>query len=255
MKRFFGSTIFAGAAIACASLAGCSTGETGQVKLGVNVSPLTVAADEIPDPRIAAGLEITRVRVLVNVAKVGYAGPSDGSASVGPYVVELTGDELTNGASRSFDLGSLDAGSYGGAEIEVDVLGADADTSDASLADFVSTKASVLIDGTYQGNAFEFAGHFLAEQGTDGAVTIDAAAPFNLPMTVDPQTWFLDDAGAVVDPTDAANHAAIAGAICKSLDTQPQGVAGADGAPGDSTTQHHGGPGGGGAAHCVEAAQ
>lgn len=35
-------------------------------------------------------------------------------------------------------------------------------------------------------------------------------------------SWFLDDAGEVLDPTDAANQTAIALGICKSLDTQPQ---------------------------------
>ncbi|MFO0611510.1 MAG: hypothetical protein U0414_02895 [Polyangiaceae bacterium] len=250
MQHIFKSFFVAAALGGACALMGCGAGDTGEVRLGVSVAPLTELGDPTVDPRAAAGLEITRVRVLVNVAKVGYAGPSDGDASVGPYVVELTGDEITAGASRSFSLGELAAGTYGGAEIEVDVLSADADTSsDPSLADFASTKASVLIDGNYNGAAFQFAGHFLAEQGTDGEVTIDTTAGFDLPMTVDPSTWFLDANGAVLDPTDAAQHQAIAAAICKSLDTQPL-LTESGGGPGG-----HGHGGGGGPAHCVEAAQ
>lgn len=250
MRNIFKSLVSSVAIGGLLSLTACGSGETGEVRLGVSVSPITQLGDPTTDPRAQAGLEITRVRVLVNVAKVGYHGDSTGEASVGPYVVELTGDEIVTGASRSFSLGELESGTYGGAEIEVDVLSADADTSsDASLADFASTKASVLIDGTYNGAAFQFAGHFLAEQGTDGDVTIDTTAGFDLPMTVDPQTWFLDASGVVLDPTAAENHQAIALAICKSLDTQPQLEEGTT----DSTAQHKGGgKGGGGPAHCVE---
>lgn len=249
MRNIFKTLITSAAIGGMVSLTACGTGETGEVRLGVSVAPITQLGDPTTDPRAQAGLEITRVRVLVNVAKVGYHGDSVGEASVGPYVVELTGDEIVNGAARSFSLGTLESGTYGGAEIEVDVLSADADTSaDPSLADFASTKASVLIDGTFNGAAFQFAGHFLAEQGTDGDVTIDTTAGFDLPMTVDPQTWFLDSAGAVLDPTAAENHQAIALAICKSLDTQPQTDTGTT----DSTAQGKGGKGGGGPAHCIE---
>ena len=54
-----------------------------------------------------------------------------------------------------------------------------------AVADFVAAGASLLVDGTYQGNRFTFAGHFLAEQGTDGDVVVDAESPVSLAMTVD----------------------------------------------------------------------
>jgi hypothetical protein len=162
--------------VAFTALAGCSATDTGQVKLGVSVAALqssTIASDAT----VAAGLSVTRVRILVNVAKVGYTanpGGSGDSADAGPFVVELTGDEITSGAQRQFDLGELASGTYGGAEIEIDRPGSGETSSDPSFADFQAADASVLIDGTYQGTAFTFAGHFLAEQGTDGEVTIDA---------------------------------------------------------------------------------
>ena len=251
MQQNFKSLFVAATLGGLCALTGCGSSETGEVRLGVSVAPLTELGDPTTDPRVAAGLELSRVRVLVNVAKVGYAGGCDADAAsdetaVGPFVVELTGDELAAGATRSFSLGELAAGTYGGAEIEIDVLADDADTSaDATLADFATTKASVLVDGTFNGAPFQFAGHFLAEQGTDGEVTIDTTAGFDLPMSVDPSTWFLDAAGAVLDPTDAAQHEAIAVAICKTLDTQP--ALGGGGGKGGK-----GGKGGGGHAHCVE---
>ena len=145
MKRLFSSVVLV------VAIAACSSGESGEVRLGVSVAHLdTAAAADSVAAREAAGLEITRVRILVNTAKVGYAGHSDGeTTAVGPIVVELSADEVKSGAQRSFTIGDLDTGTYGGAEIEVDSLDAKADTSDASLADFATTGASVLVDGTY----------------------------------------------------------------------------------------------------------
>jgi hypothetical protein len=166
--------------------------------------------------------------------------------------VDLTADEIAGGAHREFSLGALPSGTYGGAEIEIQPLAAGADTSDAALADFVAAGASVLVDGTYQGKSFQFAGHFLAEQGTDGEVTVDASAPVTIAMSVDPSGWFLNGSGGAVDPSDAAQHDALAVAICTTLDTQPQLAPQASPAP---TGGHPGGQGphgNGPAAHCVE---
>ena len=123
--------------------------------------------------------------------------------------------------------------------------GENLDLSDASFDDFRTSQASVIVEGTYQSAGFAFAGHFLAEQGTDGEVTVDETAPLTLALTVDPSTWFLDSSGAALDPTNQALHNSLAVAICNTLDTEP-----ALNAPDD----HKGDGGGGGPAHCVEGA-
>jgi len=234
-------------------LAGCSLGPAGEVKLSVDVAAIKAATTQ-SDPRTdpGTGLEISRVRLLVDHAKIGYTGggASGPDADVGPTVVDLSADEIANGAHREFNLGTLASGTYGGAEIEIEPLDADADASDAVFDDFRATKASVLVDGAYNGKTFQFAGHFLAEQGTDGKVTVDASAPVTLAMSVDPSKWFLDANGVATDPTDAAQHDTLALAVCKTLDTQPQLAAPAGGGP-----RAHGGGGGGGEVHCVEQAQ
>lgn len=271
MKRFLIVPIL------LAGLVGCSTGE---VKLGVDIAAIKSATTaSVTNSLVAetaetadASLEISRVRLLIAHAKIGYAGGGDCSdsggaaADAGPIVVDLTADEIAKGAHREFDLGSVVSGTYGGAEIEIQPIDADATGDEAALADFRSAGASLLVDGTFQGKSFQFAGHFLAEQGTDGEVTVDATSPAVLAVSVDPSTWFLDTAGAALDPTDSAQHGTLAVAICKTLDTQ-QPLAAPEG---DAATQptntdprlggHH--PGGRGpdgkghgqGAHCVEPA-
>jgi hypothetical protein len=119
------------------------------------------------------------------------------------------------------------------------------------VADSVAGKTSVLVEGTYKGAAFTFAGHFLAEQGTDSDVTVDAATPVLLAMTVDTSSWFQDATGAPVDPADTTQHDALAVAVCKTLNTQPQTGRAASGS-GECGGQ--GGPGNGGQDHRVEPA-
>ncbi len=235
--------------IACSALftlVGCSTGE---VKLGVDVAALTVPGGT-ETPQRDSALDITRVRILVAHAKIGYTGghSGGGAAEAGPYVVDLSADEIANGAHREFSLGELPSGTYGGAEIEIEPLEADQDASDPVFDDFRASGASVLVDGTYQGKDFTFAGHFLAEQGTDGEVAVDASEPVALAMAVDASAWFLDENSAAVDPADEAQHDALAVGICETLDTQPQLFASGDPhGPGG-----RGGPGGGDGPHCVE---
>jgi hypothetical protein len=253
--------------VAAVALMGCGSGSTGEVKLGVDVAALrtTVASAneaEATDPELV----LTRVRVLVAHAKIGYIGEkaTGPAADIGPFVVDLTADEIANGAHREFSLGEIPADTYGGAEIEIEPLDDDATSTDPALDDFRAAKASLLVEGTYQGQPFAFAGHFLAEQGTDGEVVVDASAPAALAMTVDPSSWFLDASGVAVDPADAAQHDTLAVAICETLDTQPQtdmssggGAPPADSsAPASGGKHGHGGKGGGGGhgEHCVEQA-
>lgn len=257
-------SLIALAALACVPvLAGCSSGAAGEVKLGVDVAAIRTTANQTAADGSSADLVLDRVRILVATAKIGYineqaTGPS---AEVGPYVIDLTADEIANGAHREISLGALETGTYGGAEIEIEPLDADDSPSGDEFADFVSTGASVLVDGTYNGATFQFAGHFLAEQGTDGDVQIDAATPVALAFTVDASTWFKDAAGAVVDPSDSAQHDALAVAVCKTLDTQVQSGGGGKGAGdkgggdkgGGGSDGAGGGKGGGNKAHCVEA--
>lgn len=235
------------------ALAGCSSG---QVKLGVDVAPLKVASTD-PDPTdfptTTPDLELTRVRLLVAHAKVGYAGRDcmSDETDIGPNVVDLTADEIIHGAHREFDLGEMPSGTYGGAEIEIMPIDEGQDASGDEFADFRASGASLLVDGFFKGKEFTFAGRWLAEQGTDGEVEIDASKPVSIAMTVDTSSWFKDASDVVLDPTDVAQHSTLSTAICKTLDTQQAMKAPPPPPPGGRKGPGPG-PGGGGEAHCVE---
>lgn len=245
-------------------LVGCSTGE---VKLGVDVTPTGSAASSITAATGANGattgtgrtrsqIVLERVRLLVNNAKVHGGSQHDGVES-GPFVIDLSASEIEKGAHRDFALGALAAGTYEDAEIEIEPLRIDDQTSAgataAELADFSASGASVLVDGTFKGTTFHFAGHFKAEQGKEASFAVAAGTALSIPMVVSPASWFVDPSGNDRDPTDAAQHAAIAVAICHKLDTEADSAAAATGkAPAGGHDGHDGHGGQGPRAHCVE---
>lgn len=250
------------------AVVGCSSSGD-DVKLGVDVQAQTVASSSqtrsltTTTGTTAVGvplsaIKLSRVRILVDEAKLqgtantGVKCDPNAHHESGPFIVDLTGDDIAKGAHRDFSIGSVPAGTYGEAEIEIKPLDPNdkdaGDSSGAEFADFRATGASLLIDGTYQGKAFQFAGHFKAEQGKEGPITIDGTTSVSVPFAVNPNGWFADANGNALDPTDATQHSAIAVAICKTLDTEVE-----------STTAPAGGGGGKGGrggpgprAHCVE---
>ena len=248
----------------CASLAAltaCSPGSNGAV-LGVSVAPLqtqTTTNTTNNATTSTTDLSVTRIRILVNRAKLRESGSGKcggPGAEAGPFVVDLAQSEIASGTTRDFTL-NVSPGSYSDAEIEIEPLMLDKDGDSASpattaeLADFKSSGASILVDGTYKGNSFTYAAHFKAEQGQEGSSTTSTGAVV-IPMKVDPSTWFVDANGSVMDPTDSNQHQAIAMAICHQLDTETDSAATSS----SSSSSSGGGPGPtdhrGGAPHCVE---
>jgi hypothetical protein len=218
------------------ALFGCSTGE---VKIGLDVTGTDAAAvtrgrSISGQPVLGSDLALSRVRLLVSEVELHSADASGGSmkggmckggggshdkAEAGPFVVELAAAEVMKGAHRDFSLGNVKSGTYGKSEIEIEPLDAD-DVSEAGpdAADFIAEGASLLIDGTYKGKAFHFAGHFTAENEQTGSFTVGSGASPSIPLTIDPRAWFVDASGAALDPTDPAQHSAIAVGICKTFD-------------------------------------
>ncbi len=254
--------------------AALSTGCSQEAKLGIDIAPASGAAQSALSESAASSLSanaslrigrvipmpaadaatISRVRILVNEAKVNGTGKGCDHVESGPFVIDLSADEIQKGAHREFLVGAIAAGTYRDAEIEIEPLDNDkdqGDTSGAELADFKATGASILVDGTYQGKAFQFAGHFKAEQGNEGSFTVSTTTPLNLPFSLTTTNWFVDAAGNAIDPTDPAQHSALAVAICKTLDTELDAASGGAGGPGMGPGPG-GRHGGGGKAHCVE---
>lgn len=258
-------------------LFGCSSGE---VSLGVQITPpvssassalITTTPSTVPTttpspfPTLIfttppASIDITRVRILVNETELvtgddsGHCpgmGSSDSVAS--PTVVDLSARDLATGAIKQISLGAAAAGTYSSGRIEIEPLESSTTADTAALADFKSDGASVIVNGVYNGNAFELRGHFRADQETSGPIDIGSNASKALSLTVDPSGWFKDAQGNILDPTNPALHDQIAEGICHTLDLDPDDAQPGPGVPGEPPPDgpgHHGkGPHGHGAGH------
>jgi hypothetical protein len=219
MKRLFGVQL--AVALGLSALAGC---KSSQVSLGVDVPASGSQALETATklPTHSSAIVVNRIRLLVNEAKL-QGGTSHEHNASGPYIIDLSADEIKNGAHRDFSVTASATATYGDAEIEIEPLDLNETGGDASAAefdDFRSSGASVIVDGTFKGAAFTFTGHFKAEQGKEGTFDVASGAPISIAMAIDPATWFVAADGTDLDPTDATQHSAVAVALCKLIDTE-----------------------------------
>lgn len=133
-------------------------------------------------------------------------GESEGPG-IGPFFVDVQGDALKQGIHSSFD-GMVPKGTYGGAAISINTVSAAQAMGDPGLAAMQALHASIVADGTFNGQAFEFVTPIHVTQIKPGPIVIGDSTT-NLTLDVDPSHWFSDSSGAALDPRDPTNLGAI----------------------------------------------
>jgi hypothetical protein len=116
----------------------------------------------------------------------------------GPALVDLQGSDLSGGVKGVLDT-SVASGDYSEAKIVVAQASEQMVTDHPELAPMKSLHASIVLDGTIDGDAFEFATPMHVQQERCGPFTVgtDTSA---LTLTVDPSGWFVDHHGTRLDP-------------------------------------------------------
>jgi hypothetical protein len=128
----------------------------------------------------------------------------DGEAEMreGPFVVDLDATALTGAVTKVFDA-SVPAGTYHEFKFEV--------FPGAGLQN-----ASVIVDGTIDGQAFTFTSSLHASQKSEGSFVVGAGTA-NITLAFDPANWFGAAVATRLDPRDEANRPAIENNIRASL--------------------------------------
>lgn len=126
---------------------------------------------------------------------------------IGPFFVDVQGDALKQGIHPSFD-GMVPKGTYGGALISIDTVSQAQAQGNAGLQAMQVLHASIAVDGTFNGTAFEFTTPIEVTQTKAGPITVGDKTT-NLTLDVDPSHWFSDSSGAALDPSDPSNLGAI----------------------------------------------
>jgi len=191
--------------VAFAVIFGCSAGNSSgssQLSLSVKSNALNAA-----DAGTAAPAAVSRIRI--SVASLKLEGPVAGAdaglvqdveISEGPFLVDLSGAALAGSIEQVFDT-SVPAGSYG--EFSLSIAPATA----AALGDLATQGVSLIVDGTFNGAPFAFTSKMAFSEKKEGTFTVGDGTS-NITLAIDPSTWF-GTAAAPLDPTVAANSAAI----------------------------------------------
>ncbi|MCK5330393.1 MAG: hypothetical protein KAK01_03215 [Candidatus Marinimicrobia bacterium] len=151
-------------------------------------------------------ITISRVRLLMEEVKLKTPEEDTADFKIGPLVVDLN----LEGNVTEIGVGSIPAGSYNKFEFKVKKLDVDdVDTTDTQFTDFLGTEISVIIEGTYDSEAFTLPIEEEFKQEIEFLIPIDILSDTsltNLTLLVNTNGWFIDpESSEELDPTDPSN--------------------------------------------------
>jgi len=226
------------------TLLACGSGRSG----GLSVSGRGQGTPAAASVDLGNGISVSRVRVLVrrlelegaiaamsppmtsppaspsSPMSVAQASGSDdaedgGEVEIGPFVVDLAGDQLSGTVTRAFDA-SVPDGTY--RELEITVAPVSGAAAGTPLGDMGGS--SVIIDGSRAAPGstpaaeFRLASSLAAKQELETQLVVDhAGKSANLTLLLDLQKWFTAADGRMLDPGVEADRAAIEANILASL--------------------------------------
>jgi len=122
----------------------------------------------------------------------------------GPFLMDLGAADLSGPSSTLSFVADLTVpdGTYRKVEFKVNTI-PDTLATTSGLQAMNALHASIAVDGTVDGTAFEFTTPMSVEQKVKGTFTVDATHPANLTLSVDPTGWFGGTGSARLDPNDA----------------------------------------------------
>jgi hypothetical protein len=150
----------------------------------------------------------------------GGGGGDDGNddadeAKVGPFLVDLTGDKLTNGISDVIDT-DVKSGTFREIKIVIAPVAAADAGSVTGLADM--NGQSVIVDGTFNAKTFSFQSTIHVKQKQESPITVSASSPANVTLKIDEKGWFTAaDGKTALDPNDPASKPQIEDNIRRSV--------------------------------------
>ena len=143
----------------------------------------------------------SRVRLLMEEVKLKTPEEDTADFKIGPLVVDLN----LEGNVTEIGVGSIPAGSYNKFEFKVKKLDVDdVDTTDTQFTDFLGTEISVIIEGTYDSEAFTLPIEEEFKQEIEFLIPIDILSDTsltNLTLLVNTNGLFIDpDSSEELDP-------------------------------------------------------
>ncbi|MEL6545185.1 MAG: hypothetical protein AAFQ82_11215 [Myxococcota bacterium] len=192
-------------ALCCLAFAACSGGS----------GTLTVTSSLVDAQPLTIGdgtLVIDSARIAVSAIEFEDEGFIDREASLDGAVIDINvdGDETVVAATN------VDSGTYNVVGFEFATGG-----TGPEFADFNGVEpASLIVTGTYAGDAFTYRGTVIPEVefALEPAVNVTNGGNASVSISVDLEAWFTDVDGSVLDPRDPGSQPAIDENILASLE-------------------------------------
>jgi hypothetical protein len=142
----------------------------------------------------------------------------DGECEIegGPFLIDLAGADLTSGVTFVVGL-AVPAGTYQEVKFKIDTVNATQAGTDTALLAMADAHASILVDGTMDGVAFQFSTSMALQQARQGAMVVDPVTGANVTLDFDASGWFKTAGGGKLDPTDATAQGQILANIRASI--------------------------------------
>lgn len=208
MKKFSASFVLG--ILALAGFAGCSkdnaTAPTDASVSGTsNVSMSITAGSGLARGSGTNAVEIQSAKVLLkNVSFHRFPSDENKDVKVGPFVVVLD----LSGSTNTIAASNIPAGDYDRVSFRLHKPEDTEPIPDPEFRDGESgnQRYSVIVRGTYNGNAFVYRSRQNASQTAqlNPPITVTEKGEANVTMTVDPGTWFRSS-GQLLDPNDSRN--------------------------------------------------
>jgi hypothetical protein len=189
------------------ALAACSGGSKDSVTLSARLG--APGGQTLPTvggaAQVANGIELTRARIAVRRLRVERKDASfEVKISEGPLLLDVS-DSALGGALVSLVTANVPAGTYD--KLKLDIHRVESAPAGA-FDDLVKQGASVLLEGTIDGQAFTFSSSLEAELEHEGRFELGGTAT-NITLDIDASKWFLAADGSRLDPRDPNNRLAI----------------------------------------------
>lgn len=222
------------ASVVAVMLTGCSGNAPVSLSVRTGAPRTTQAAVLAQRLEVGNGITLTRARLLVRkleletaeAAAITSQREDDENESekvegreeleAGPLVIDLSGTALEGGVQKVIDV-AVPPGTY--KQIEFKIARASTEqgaSSDASVKTMADKQASIILEGTIDGQPFEFVSGLEVKQEFEGTFDLSNGAN-NLTLNVDPSSWFTGEGGTRLDPRESSARSAIENNIKRSM--------------------------------------
>ena len=199
------------ATILAASIAGCGGSNLSfSVRAGSSATAVSRSA-----LTVSTGIVLSRVRIVIRKVELQKAGSAEiDEVASGPYLLDLSGANLDGGTLGKVLDAAFTPGTYSEIEMELHKPESTETGANASLSDMIAAGASMIVDGTIDGQPLSFTTAVDAQQKFQGTIVLKDGS--NLTLDVDPSSWFVSN-GARLDPRNEANRSQIENNIQSSF--------------------------------------